>query len=239
MRAPFCFLALAACACGDGIQLLTPGPTPPRLSLSITVQLDSLMHHSESAFLSSGWAADGYPYRFTDSSLIVNGAIVPPFDVVKWQGFQYTWSRAATPTGAMDSTVVKAPPLRDSPSDPIRIAAYNPARLDPLDVTLNPGQDLVLHLTPVSQLPWPPNAVRVWELTLSEQCGFGSRPFRTTSEGAYPDEFRVPRSMIPDSLGSSFAACVHVLVNFQATTAPYSGSVFQTIDARWRVQLAP
>src|SRR5436190_6965262 len=222
--------ALAAC---DFELVDPPPPPPPRFSVFVrALQTDSTQIFVD-AVLQLGVDSLGREFRLSDSTLSINGEKVPPSTIRprSKNALFYRWS--ITRFGSAPSTFDVAPPSFVSMLSQHLVvpAAY---RVDPYHVRLNPGEDLVLHVTSVAgdstQLHTQPYS---WQLTLQASCDQGgSTELEIVGTTSFPFDVRVPRAFIGSLAEKPFEACLRFSSQYSSLHAALPMSAFVASDIR-------
>jgi hypothetical protein len=225
--------ALAAC----DFELVDPPPPPPPLFIvSVRASQTDSTQIFVQALLQVGVDSLGHEYRLSDSTLSINGEKLPPPAVRPRSNnsLSYTWSvtRLGPPPPTFD---VALPSFVSVP--PLHLVVPVASRTDPYHVRLNPGEDLVLHVTSVAgdstQLRTQPYG---WQLTLQSSCDHGgSTDLRILGTTSFPSEVRVPRALIGGLAAQPFEACLLFQSLYSTLHTVLPMSAYVASDIRWRV----
>jgi len=225
--------ALAAC---DFELVDPPPPPPPYFTISIRATQTDSTQIFVNGVLQVGVDSLGREFRLLDSTLSINGEKLPPPEVRPRAKNSLFYSWSVTQIGPAPSTIdVALPSFVSMPPQHLVVPVAN--RIDAYHIRLNPGEDLVLHVTPVagdsSQLR---TQLYGWQLTMKRSCDQGSSTelsiLGTTS---FPSDMRVPRSFIGGLADQPFEACLRFSSQYSSLHAALPMSAFVASDIRWRV----
>jgi hypothetical protein len=220
--------------------LVEPQPEEPLLAISLAAMSDESSRYELNAFFRRGTDARGHPVELVDRALYVEGTPVVPGPERTPGIWSYRWQETRVATGAhADSVRVAFPVIATSSSGAHSITIPVTRRVDPADVDLVRGEDLVLRVSSADgATAGLTGGVDFWTLDIRQSCVSGSgRQFTITGTGPHPSELRVPWRWLEALPVGSVAACFRSFWSFQVAGSPYQASVTVSVQLAWRIHV--
>lgn len=226
---------LCAAGCSD-FDLVEPVRTEPSIGVTVNVTHADSTWIALSSRLFLGSDSRGSPNAFTDNAISIDGVRVGPtlgFNTPTTR--EYSWQSRMAAATVPDTLALRLPTFAFR-ATPYVIGVPIPARLDAELVSLQPGDDLTLHVSPMPGIIQFAAFPVAWTVRLRRDCDEtgGVGPGGT---GDYPAEIVVASGVLAAVSGSDFEAC------FRATRAyvssgnePYKAVVDVVASVVWKVR---
>jgi len=230
-------LALVSCVSYDLVGLPTDQPT--RVVVEVQSRQADSVELGVAAYFQHGTDSTGRLVTLGDTAIIVDGRPVvreasKAITAVNWF---FSWQSGRIAPTTVGSIVVDIPPLEHAPGTGITLVIPRTARIGPYAVTLPAAGDLRLPISVPEVRLGLESAFASWDTMIGDACVPGSRQYRVASgTGWFPDEVRVPRSIM-DAIGSTdFAVCFAAGMSYPLDDAPYPVQVSTTSHIEWRIR---
>ena len=227
---------LLAVGCSD-FTLVEPRHIDPmdRASLGVFVQVserDSVTVDLFAEFRSGAGAT-------VPSTLSVQGTALRPTD--QGEGvWIYEWREVFPVTSAPRQLQVTTPSVQGATSSALSLVIPIARREDPMDVAVPFGEDLRLHVSPLT-VPAPPltDAALVWSVMLQQATAAYPGQALVSGKDAYPPELHFPWEWVELVSRDSLVGRFQAVVGYHAPGDAYDVSVQALSQVAWRIHISP
>jgi hypothetical protein len=225
---------LTFAACGD-FTLVEPEQEQPFLHIHVGALSDETTRYDLNAFFFGG-----QQIGIVDQALQVEGMRIPPV-VDDTRGiWSYRWQGTrTTDVGQGDLVRVALPIPASSSAAPFTITIPVTSRIDPLNVDLPRGTDLVLRVSLANRVTTGlSGGVEFWQLEVADSCwDVDSAPqVSLFGRAVHPSELRIPWQWI-EIAGASTSVCFTAFSSFEVAGSPYRASVGVSARLVWRIRV--
>lgn len=232
-------IALIALGCSDYTLVGPEANAVPHFDITAQIAHDEQLTFVMNARFVSGTDATGHPRTLSDSSLLVDGIVVP-YKSKRGTLLEYVWSDTVTRTLAgPESLSVRGPVVADIPSSDRVLTLPLPTRIDPYRMDLPAGDDLRLNISPMTD-----STAGLVRRFLSWGLQIAKNDERSTAVsvqgiGSFPQQFQVPWSWLGQgiSAGDSLTADLQLFHSYTVPNAPFRMGAATLAHITWHLRI--